>query len=379
MAEMNPGPGGPDADDRSAGEGPIFVVGSMRSGSTLLRLVLDSHPRIAIGAETGFMGALRGMKEIPAWRYGKGWYQRLDWTDQEIDERLREFYAGMFRRYTTEQGKQRWGDKTPFHTGHMVEMGRVFPDAVFVGIVRHPGAVATSLRKNFHYTFPDAVSYWLATNLELVRSGIELGGRFVACRYEDLVADSEPVLRELLDFLGEPWSPAVLAHHDVQRDKRAPRVVDGSTVSHDPIDPSRTAAWSRSVTDDDRRALQAAAGLGGFFGYHLSDGAAGPWLPTTSTGRPWTATGEDLAARTGEWRDQVDFDERPPTAAVDASPEELAERLARAERALARVRSRRAVRLADAVRRVQRGRSPRDVAEAWSILRGTHTERHGLR
>src|SRR4029077_11716000 len=71
---------------------PVFVVGSMRSGSTLLRLMLDSHPRIAIGAETGFMGAAMGTKRIPGWKYGAEWYQRINWSEAEVDQRLRDFY-----------------------------------------------------------------------------------------------------------------------------------------------------------------------------------------------------------------------------------------------------------------------------------------------
>ena len=89
--------------------GPVFVVGSMRSGSTMLRLILDSHPNIAIGGETGFMGALLAAKDIPNWQFGRGWYQRLGWTEKEMDERLREFYDGLFRRYALEQGKTRGG------------------------------------------------------------------------------------------------------------------------------------------------------------------------------------------------------------------------------------------------------------------------------
>ena len=77
-------------------EAPIFIVGSMRSGSTMLRLILDSHPRIAIGAETGFMGGLLATRRIPGWKHGAEWFGRIGWTEQELDARLREFYTGMY-------------------------------------------------------------------------------------------------------------------------------------------------------------------------------------------------------------------------------------------------------------------------------------------
>jgi len=357
---------GPAADER-AEPGPVFVVGSMRSGSTMLRLMLDSHPHIAIGGETGFMGGLLAAKEIPGWNFGKGWYERLGWTEEEFDARLREFYSGLFRRHASDQGKTRWGDKTPFHTGHMAEMGRVFPDAVFVGLVRHPGAVAASLHRKFHYAFPEALSYWSQTNLDLVRGGAGLGDRFTLCRYEDLVLHGERVLREVLAFLGEPWHPDVLEHHRVQRAKGAPRAVEGGTITSEAVDAGRAQEWAQHVGADDRRALDSTAELAAFFGYDSSDPAAlAPLAPTPGA---LTVGGVDLAARRAAWSGRIDFGRRQSGPVPDARPEELAERLARTEAALARARSRRAVRLADAVRKVQHGRSASDVRAAWAMLR----------
>ena len=354
--------------------GPIFVVGSKRSGSTLLRLVLDSHPDIAIGPETGFMRAVAATKEIPFFRAGKGWYQRLDWAEDEMDERLREFYDGIFRRYAAQQGKRRWGEKTPFHTGYMREMATIFPDARFVGIVRHPGAVARSLQSNFHYSFADAVAYWMATNAELLRSGVALADRFVLCRYEDVVTAPEPVLREVVSFVDEPWSPAVLAHHEVQRERGAPRVTDGSTVTRDAIDPARASRWVRTLDGSEHETLLSTRPLARALGYDEVDpeGGAGRLVGSSSSRR--TATGEDLAAAWPELEELIGAPAAP--AYVEASSEELARRLRQCEAALQRVRSRRAVRVADALRKVQGGRSLADVRAAWSIVR-TRDSRHG--
>lgn len=359
---MNPPPAPGQSD------GPVLVVGSMRSGSTLLRLILDSHPRIAIGAETGFMGAVMGTKRIPGWKYGAEWYHRIGWSETELDERLCDFYTGMFARYAAEQGKARWGEKTPFHTGLIAPMASVFPSSVFVGIVRHPGAVATSLRSRFHYAYDDALSYWTATNLDLVEGACALGDRFVLCRYEDLVTDAEPVLREVMDTLGEEFSPDLLQHHIVQQEQGAPRVVDGSTSTRDAVDPRRAHRWAEQLTTAERTALEDTAPLAAFFGYRPVD-ASQPVPVESASGRRSTLTGSDLAALRDRWRDRVDFDSRPPMPAFDADPQELARRLAHVEGVLARVRTRRAVRLADAVRGLQHGRSWSDVEELWASLR----------
>jgi Sulfotransferase family len=355
----------------TASQGPIFVVGTMRSGSTMLRLILDSHPDIAVGAETGFMGAVMGAKAIPSWKHGTDWYQRIDWTEDEFDERLREFYGGMFERYASAQGKRRWGEKTPFHTEHMAAMARLFPDSVFVGIVRHPGAVAASLRKNFHYTFAEALAYWNATNLHMIRAATTLGTRFAALRYEELVTSGEPVLRELMDFLDEPWTPALLEHHRVQRSKGAPRVADGSTITSHPIDASRATHWAAHATAQDYDALRSIADLARFFGYDPTEPASTQPMLSPGGSRTWLATGDELLQRRREWADRVDFEHRPPPPLVDASPEELAGRLARVEQALARTRSRRSVRIGEAVRTVQRGRSPAALRAAWALLRSS--------
>jgi hypothetical protein len=336
----------------------------------MLRLILDSHPRIAIPPETGFMGGLRAAKQIPHWKFGAGWYERVGWTEAEVDERLREFYSGMFARYAAGRGKQRWGEKTPFHTEHITEMGQVFPDAVFVGIVRHPGAVASSLRKRFHYTFPEAVDYWRATNRAMVRAAGPLGDRFVLLRYEDLVLHREPVLRELVRVLDEPWSDDLLRHHQVQREQGAPRAAEGSTIVSDPVDADRASQWVNELTADDRRALGAAAGVAALFGYELSSAEVmhPPQVPAGAAFE-WLVDGMELRELAERRAEELQGGDADLHLDPDADPRELALALARTERALARARSRRAVRWVDALRRVQQGRSVEDVRAAWALTR----------
>jgi hypothetical protein len=337
---------------------PIFIVGTMRSGSTLFRLILDAHPRIAISEETGFMAALAATKQIPHWRHGQGWFERVGWSDGEFDDRLRDFYAGLFERHARAEGKQRWGEKTPFHSWHMAQMATVFPDAVFTAIVRHPGAVVNSLMRKFHYTLPDAAAYWDGTNKEILRRGLELGeDRFSLLRYEDLVQHPEETLRELVDWLGEPWSDDLLRHNDVQASRGAPRLSNGNIRTRDPITPELADRWAEALDEQERGMLADRTGeLAGFFGYDAGrPGTSGPLLGTADPAdRRWILTGGQLGRLQGgpgavplEAPDDVVI--MPEGDAV-----ELAKRLRTVEAALARIRSRRAVRWSTSLRRAQR-------------------------
>ena len=295
--------------------GPIFIVGAMGSGTTLMRLVLDSHPNIAIPQETAFMRAVVANKWIPFWRFGGQWYGRLGLSEEEFDARLRDFYGGIFERFAQQQGKRRWGDKTPNHTWQLPEAAQVFPDAVFVAMVRHPGGVLSSLRTRFGFSWKLGVKHWKRSTLELVHRAGQLGDRFALCRYEDLVLEPEATLRELLTWLGEPWSPRVLEHHVVQQEQGNPTKVEGRTLSTDPIDVARVTKWTESVGDDGRRILRRnTRSLAQFFGYDLkTPSSLAPLLPSTSE-RQKLMLGGEVQQRQAEFSDAVDWGSRtqPP-------------------------------------------------------------------
>jgi hypothetical protein len=330
----------------------------MRSGSTLFRLILDAHPRIAIGEETGFMGALAATKQIPNWARGRGWFERIGWTEEELDARLREFYSGMFERHALAQGKQRWGEKTPFHSRHIAQMATVFPDAVFVGITRHPGAVVHSLVRKFHYRVDDAVAYWDSTNKEILRRGLELGDdRFAMLRYEDLVHGPEATLRELVDWLGEPWSDDMLRHNHIHVGRGTPRLSAGNTRTRDPISTDLADRWADEAPPSLLESLRGRAEqLARFLGYDpVRPGTAGQLVPPDDpSGRRLLLTGAALDRRqSGSGAVSLELPDET-VIMPEMTAAELAKRLQLAEAALARVRSRRAVRWGNAARRMQR-------------------------
>ena len=252
--------------------GPIFIVGPMGSGTTLLRLVLDSHDHIGIPPETGFMRGYGALRFTPFKWSGGDWTGRLGWSEEEVDALARDFYDRLFMRYAEQHGKRRWGEKTPLHTWHVDDMARVFPDAQFIGVVRHPFGTIASNMTRFKSKLARATWQWAQPAKELVRQADRLPGRFVIVRYEELVRQPEPVLRELLEWLGEPWSPAVLEHHAVQGGRGGPSRVEGRSRADDPIDETRVAKWTTAMLEEHRDWLSERVGpLAGFFGYALDD------------------------------------------------------------------------------------------------------------
>ncbi len=288
--------------------GPIFIIGAMGSGTTLLRLMLDSHENIAIPHETGFMRSYRAMEFIPFKWTGWNWTKRLGWTPEERDRELAALYDRFFSRYAEQHGAQRWGEKTPLHTWHVGAMKRLFPDAVFVAMVRHPGASTASNVRRFKQEVRWSATHYDRYSREVARVAAKYPRRFVVLRYEDLLLRTEPALRELLDWLGEPWSDRVLEHHVVQGEREHDRIEGGSRADA-PVDASRIDAWAAS-TDAFAKGVARSrlSGIGEFWGYSMDDPAA--LAPLNDRGAALT-TGAEVRARIERFP-QLDLTTRPP-------------------------------------------------------------------
>jgi hypothetical protein len=236
-----------------ATRGPIFVIGSAGSGVGLLRLAIDAHEQIAVAPETGFMRAERAHEFIPFWPFGARWHRRLGLSEEELDAHLRSLYDGLFRGYAERAGKQRWGEATPWHLWHVEAIARLFPDAVFAAMVRHPGATVISGVRRRDLTFGAAARIYAEENAELVRQAARSGDRFALVRFEDLVLDPEATARALFEWLGEPWPERGL-------------------VGTEDLDPERVSRWTRSVGEGRRGRLAKRVGaLCELFGYDLGE------------------------------------------------------------------------------------------------------------
>ncbi|MEP7034074.1 MAG: sulfotransferase [Dermatophilaceae bacterium] len=201
---------------------PIFVVGCQRSGTTMLRLVLDSHSQISCGPETRFLADLERI-------FGADWKRlsQYGFSQEQWLRHIAEFFDGIQSDYAVGRGKKRWADKTPLYALSLGFITRVFPDCQVIHVIRDGRDVAVSHRKRFGYlsSVKSAVKWprYIAAAQEVGR--LLPPERYYELRYEDVVSNAEETLRSLFLFLGEPWEEGVLAYdrhtHDVPEKYRA--------------------------------------------------------------------------------------------------------------------------------------------------------------
>ena len=278
-----------------------FVVGVGRSGTTLLRLMLDAHPEMAIPPETHF---------IPAFiqRSGQPWFNAARaasaivedphrrWDDFALEpgdllarmkaiesfntsDAVRAFYD----LYAERQGKPRWGDKTPDYVKRMRRIKRTLPEAHFIHVIRDGRDVALSTNKRIvqrghRDPIPAGIAArrWRSRILK-ARGDSPYVGDYLEVRYEDLVTDTEPTLRRVCEFVELEFDPAMLRYHEraeqrlsemaramPARDGRPAREAGERLKAHQmatkPPSPDRISVWREEMEDDYRGLYEQFAG-----------------------------------------------------------------------------------------------------------------------
>lgn len=216
--------------DRSPlAEPPIFVLGAYRSGTTLLRYVLDSHSRICIPPETHFLTHLADLVNEPDSRVGLA---GLGFDRAATIEELRRMVSTFFQSYASSWNKPRWGDKSPRYSHFGPFLAELFPEGQFVLLFRHGLDQAHSFSRDgvlmrpqyepFHVEGEDlritGARYWDSVTRSLLEFEATNAERCHRLRYEDLCSEPEAKICAVLDFLGERWEDAVLRYHEQDHD-----------------------------------------------------------------------------------------------------------------------------------------------------------------
>jgi Sulfotransferase family len=260
------------------------IVGVGRSGTTLLRFMLDAHPELAIPPETGFLPharALRGQEgdhreELHAlltgfhtWRFmgvsSEDLRRELDGMEPfDVADGVRSFY----RLYAARYGKARYGDKTPDYTLNIAEIDDLLPEARFIHVIRDGRDVALSVREQAFSPGKDMQTlarYW-ADRLRTARRQGAQARHYTEVRFEDLVREPEQTLREVCAFIDLPHDPA-MARYPVSASQRLRQLgfsADGVgsplELTAQPPQPSRAFAWRTAMEASERQIFESEAG-----------------------------------------------------------------------------------------------------------------------
>jgi hypothetical protein len=219
----------------------IIVLGAPRSGTTLLRRLLDAHPHVACPPETNVFSAcgrfLRSERIAEGVHVGA--VEGLGFAGfprEEVLGRLRDLAFGFHRDYARRQGKPRWASKTAFDAFYLDEIDALCGEqAAFICIQRHGVDVACSLRelseKNGGYLHElhayvvrhpmvlEACAHaWVDVARALAAFAQRHPRNALVVRYEDLAAAPDATMAQIMTFLGETWSPDLLAQALGKRD-----------------------------------------------------------------------------------------------------------------------------------------------------------------
>jgi hypothetical protein len=270
-----------------------FVCGVTRSGTTLIRLMLDSHPDLAIPGETHWVPKLIKAQErrkhsadeladliIDHKRWGDF---HLDATDlrarfEALDpvtaaDAIRAFYF----LYAEREGKSRYGDKTPGYVKDMRRLQRVLPEARFVHIIRDGRDVSLShLRMNWGpETYAQSARLW-RNRIRKARKMAPSIDHYMEVYFEDLVADTEGVIRRVCDFVELDFDPVMLDYHERAEERLAEKArdlprknrpdqpaetrLDSHRLAKEPPRSDRVGMWRERMTPEEVAEYEAVAG-----------------------------------------------------------------------------------------------------------------------
>jgi hypothetical protein len=261
---------------------PVFIVGCERSGTTMLRLMLDSHPSLAIPNESHFIVSLYPAGWLAARRSPVQTLERVledeSFARWELDPMVvrqlatvtrpssyADVIRTVFAAYAAREGKPRWGDKSPTYLARIPLLAELFPGAQFIHIIRDGREVAASLASQA-WGPPTAIAgaaMWKTRVREGRRAGSRLPpGRYMEVRVEQLVDEPEQVLRTICGFLHEEFAPGMLDYHrtrgeQIRSIKRGYPITDHRHLSLPPTRGLRD--WRAGLTATDQLTVEAAA------------------------------------------------------------------------------------------------------------------------
>jgi Sulfotransferase family len=320
-----------------------FVVGVGRSGTTLLRLMLDSHPDLAIPPETHFINPLiqaSGRLRFNPKTATKAIVhdERRRWNDFGIseDDLLASFQGldrfnttdairSFYELYAAKHGKSRWGDKTPDYIRKMKKLQNTIPEARFIHVIRDGRDAGLSQNSRIVKRGKDPVPpremarRW---RKRIVKSRVDAEDveHYIEVRYEDMVTDTEGVLRRVCEFIELDFDPVMLTYYERagerlqemagalpakkgRPEREAGERIAAHALTTKPPQADRVAVWKTEMSPEENAEFEEAAGyLLDDLGYETATPKE-DWIPPDEWARSKTpgerARGESGSNRFG--------------------------------------------------------------------------------
>lgn len=267
----------------------LFIVGSPRSGTTLLKRMVRKHPEIAVTRETHWIPgyfkhhtgltedgyatknlvlALLEYKRFPDLGLNPEDVSRLVSGDEQIH--YRDFVTLVFDLYGKRKHKRLVADKTPSYVREIAVLHELWPKARFIHLIRDGRDVCLSMRNwrmvhrtaGQHSTWTEdpvsTAALWWEWQIRLGReAGAELpAGLYYEMRYEDMVADPEGQLRAMCEFLGVSFADRMLRYHEGHTSNEA-----GLSANEAWLPPTQGLRdWRTQMSHDDLERFETSAG-----------------------------------------------------------------------------------------------------------------------
>ncbi len=216
---------------------PIFIAGANRSGTTLLRLILNAHSRVVIPDELEWFSRIYHYCRSHRLHFPKpdssalkaAIHDYLDHGPESLKPLLgnrmalesvtrsgsvSEAFASIMGAFASIAGKPGWGEKTPSNLFFLPEIRSGFPEARLIHIVRDPRAIVDSMNRAPFFVADASINAWnLRHQWDILESAIARHFDREAVhflKYEDLVREPERTVRGITQFLDLPFEPDML-------------------------------------------------------------------------------------------------------------------------------------------------------------------------
>jgi len=258
--------------------GPIFIIGMVRSGTKLLREILNGHSNISIPAyETEcliywernwhsfgdlsdysvFKTFYKSAIKTPFFYYmrerGGGVISAKQWHDECVGFSVAEVFEALVRNAANARHKIIWGDKSPSYIRHVPLLKTLYPEAKFIHIVRDVRDYCLSINKAWGKNMIRAAQRWVDDVSEAHRNINMLGDDGIEVLYEDLLDDPMMVSRNLCKFLGVEFEESMI---------RLANAVENIGDAKDKLDiiKNNKEKWKKGMTEDLINEIEAITG-----------------------------------------------------------------------------------------------------------------------